>query len=243
MTTASSLRRHGSIEPSGRGVVLPAFHQAATGARSIFPSRVFAPDEVQRMFKTGHQSRKIGKTVMKGPRKGWPIFTLTLEERATCPRSCRQWLHCFGNNMQAAERIEAGAELEAAIVGELAALQAAHQGGFLIRLHVLGDFYSLGYVQMWADALERFPALHVFGFTARLPGTEIGDALWQIVGNRWDRFAVRFSGMRGELYAAQVGADADPMAILCPAQTGATDCCATCMLCVASERSIEFARH
>lgn len=242
-TAPTMMRRHGSIEPSGRGVVLPVFSQAATGARSIFPSRVFAPDEVQRMFKTGHQSRKIGKTVAKGPRKGWPIYTLTLEERATCPRTCTEWLHCYGNNMQAAERIEHGPELEAELWRELTDLQAAHPRGFLIRLHILGDFYSLGYVEMWAAALDRFPALHVFGFTARLPGTEIGDALWQIVGNRWDRFAVRFSGMRGELYAAQVGDAADPMAILCPAQTGATDCCATCMLCVASERSIAFRRH
>lgn len=35
----------------------------------------------------------------------------------------------------------------------------------------------------------------------------------------------------------------DPDAILCPAQTGATDCCATCVLCWQSERSIAFRPH
>jgi hypothetical protein len=57
----------------------------------MFPSRVFDPDEVQRVLKDGHQSRKIGKFVTKGKMRGFPIFTLTLEERATCPRSCLAW--------------------------------------------------------------------------------------------------------------------------------------------------------
>src|SRR4051812_46603958 len=85
MVTASSLRRHGSIKPSGRGVIIGALSPAYSSGRTMFPSRVFDPSEVQCVFKTGHQSRKIGKTVTKGPRKGWAIYTLTLEERATCP--------------------------------------------------------------------------------------------------------------------------------------------------------------
>jgi hypothetical protein len=88
--------------------MLGALDPAYRSGRSIFPSRVFDPDEVQRVLKDGHQSRKIGKFVTKGPRRGWPLFTLTLEERATCPRSCKAWAFCYGNNMQAAERIVAG---------------------------------------------------------------------------------------------------------------------------------------
>lgn len=239
----SALRRHGSIAPGARGVTLPAYHPAYSSGRTMFPSRVFDADEVDRVLKTGHQSRKIGKTVAKGHRKGWPIFTLTLEERATCPRTCEAWAGCYGNNMQAAERITPGHALEVALIGELAALQRKHPAGFMVRLHVLGDFYSTEYVALWAAAIEACPALHVFGFTARLPGTEIGDALWQLAGNHWARFAVRFSGMRGETMASQLVPDEDPMAILCPAQTGATDCCATCALCWQSDRSIAFRRH
>jgi hypothetical protein len=224
-------------------VVLGALDPAHRYGRTIFPTRVFDPDEVQRVLKDGHQSRKIGKFVTKGARRGWPLFTLTLEERATCPRTCLAWSYCYGNNMQAAERITAGPALEEALWNELLALQFAHPKGFMVRLHVLGDFYSLGYVKLWKRALAAFPALHVFGFTARLPGTEIGDALLEMVTEQWDRFAVRFSGMDGPTLGSQLMPDAHPQAIPCPAQTDATDCCATCALCWNSKRSIAFARH
>jgi hypothetical protein len=194
-------------------------------------------------LKDGHQSRKIGKFVTKGPRRGWPLFTLTLEERATCPRSCKAYAFCYGNSMQAAERITAGPALEEAVWNELLALQFAHPQGFMVRLHILGDFYSLGYVKLWELALKAFPALHVFGFTAHLPGTEIGDALWDITNSLYDRFAIRFSGLDGPMLGSQLQPEADAQAIPCPAQTGATDCCATCGLCWHSRRSISFARH
>lgn len=244
MVAASTLRRHGSVKPTGHGVAISALHPAHRGGRSIFPSRVFDPDEVQRVLKSGHQSRKIGKTVMKGRLRGAPIFTLTLEERATCPRTCLAWSICYGNGMNSAERIVAGPALEAALWDELGELQRRHHKGFLVRLHVLGDFYSEGYVDLWGKALDRFPALHVFGFTARLPGTPIGDALAPLIAGRWTRFAIRYSGAGLAEKAAEVlGSRADSQAILCPAQTGAADCCATCMLCLHSTRSIAFARH
>jgi hypothetical protein len=243
MTAPTMLRRFGSIAPSGRGIVLRSFDAAARSGRSIFPSRVFAPDELPRLLKSGHNSRKIGAFVTKGRRKGWPIYTLTLEERATCPRTCREWLHCYGNNMQAAERIEAGDDLEARLYGEVKALASAHPAGFMVRLHVLGDFYSERYVALWQAMLALYPNLHVFGFTAHQPGTPIGDALREIYANQWERFAVRVSGMSGPEMAAQVAPDDDPQSIDCPAQTGATDCCATCALCWHSTRSISFRRH
>lgn len=248
MTHTATLRRHATptkrAERQIGGVVLSALHPAHRSGRSIFPSRVFDPDEVGRVLKDGHQNRKIGKTVTKGPRRGWPIFTLTLEERATCPRSCKAWAYCYGNSMQAAERIVAGPALEEALWNELLQLQFEHPAGFLIRLHILGDFYNLAYVKLWQRALAAFPALHVFGYTAHLPESgEIGAALWDLAGNHWDRFAVRFSGMKGDLMASQIEDDADPMAVFCPAQTDKTECCATCGLCWHSDRSVAFRRH
>jgi hypothetical protein len=244
---ASVLRRHktthGRQAHGHMPVVLGALDPAYRYGRTIFPTRVFDPDEVQRVLKDGHQSRKIGKFVTKGARRGWPLFTLTLEERATCPRTCLAWSYCYGNNMQAAERITAGSALDEALWNELLALQFAHPKGFMVRLHVLGDFYSLAYVKLWKRALAAFPALHVFGFTARIPGTEIGDALLEMVTEQWDRFAVRFSGMDGATLGSQLMPDAHPQAIPCPAQTDATDCCATCALCWNSKRSIAFERH
>ena len=247
MTAASVLRRHQAAHKRlDRGlapVTLSALDPAYRTGRSIFPSRVFDPGEVRRVLKDGHQSRKIGKFVTKGKRAGWPIFTLTLEERATCPRNCKAWAFCYGNSMQAAERMVAGAELEEALWRELEQLQAEHPGGFMVRLHVLGDFYSLGYVELWQRALKTFPALHVFGFTAHDPESEIGAPLLRLAQSRWERFSIRFSGRDGPELGSQLQPDAHPQAIPCPAQTGGTDCCATCALCWHSRRSISFAKH
>lgn len=243
---STMLRRHGTIKPSGRGVTIGALHQAFRGGRSIFPSRVFDPDEVGRVLKTGHQSRKIGAVVTKGARAGWPVFTLTLEERASCPRSCTEWGRCYGNNMQAAERIVHGEPLIAALAGELAALADRHPGGFMVRLHVLGDFWSIDYVEFWAAKLVAYPALHLFGFTAHDPASPIGRAVAaMILDAGWARAAIRFSGAAGNLHAARVlsAGERDAEAILCPAQTGATECCATCALCWHSQRSIAFRGH
>lgn len=248
MVAASVLRRHPTAhrkrERGIAGVHLSALDPAHRYGRTLFPSRVFDPAEVRRVLKDGHQSRKIGKFVAKGPRRGWPIYTLTLEERATCPRSCRAWSFCYGNAMQAAERIVAGPELEKALWTELLALQFAHPGGFMVRLHVLGDFYSVAYVKLWKRALAAFPALHVFGFTARQPSDEIGQMIAGLAEADWDRFAIRLSGgtARDKCSILQ-GDEGSDGAIPCPAQSDATDCCATCALCWHSTRSIMFARH
>jgi hypothetical protein len=245
-SSPTAMRRFGSIAPSGRGIVLRAFDPVAVGGRTLFPTRVFEPGEVLRVLKSGHQSRKIGAFCTRGRRKGWPIFTLTLEERATCPRTCREWLACYGNNMQAAERIVAGAELEAALEWEVAALAQAHPAGFIIRLHVLGDFYSAEYVALWSRLLKQHPALHLFGFTAHDPASVIGRAVALLIADHgWARAAIRFSGAPHEHGASRVIAAGavDHGGVMCPAQTGATDCCGTCALCWHSPRSIVFRRH
>lgn len=241
-----SQRRFTAAMSTGHGLVLPAYHPAMRAARTIFPSRVYAPDEIDRLLKDGHQSRKIGKIIAKGHRRGWPIFTLTLEERATCPRTCSEWASCYGNRMQAAERIEHGDDLMVGLAREITMLAAQHTGGFLVRLHVLGDFWSPTYVSFWRDQLRAVPALHVFGFTAHGPASDIGRALSELISNiGWKRAAIRFSGAPGRDLGARVlgPGETDTDAILCPAQTGATDCCATCALCWQSQRSISFKRH
>lgn len=242
----TTLRRHASVAPGGRSVAIGALHPAYRAGSTIFPSRVYDPDEVARVLKDGHQSRKIGKTVMKGRLKGAPIYTLTLEERASCPRTCHEWGRCYGNNMQAAERIVHGAPLEEALEHELRALAAGHRHGFLVRLHVLGDFYSIDYVAFWRRMLADLPSLHLFGFTAHEPSSPIGRSVARLALDfGWERAAFRFSGMPHELRAARVlGPDqCDPDAVACPAQTGASECCATCALCWQSERAIAFRRH
>lgn len=242
--TPRSLRRFDSILPGGRQVQLSALDPAARAGRTIFGNRVVYATEPERLLKRGHHSRKIGDVVQKGKWRGMPIFTLTLEERATCPRTCKQWLGCYGNAMNWAERLVHGPELEARLWRELGSLQARNPGGFVVRLHVLGDFYSLAYVSFWQQALDCHPALRVFGYTAHDPAHGIGAALKDLADSEWERFALRFSGWGLADKGAEVFTHEPPAgAIPCPAQTGATDCCATCALCWQTNRPVAFRRH
>lgn len=244
-------RRFTSIKPKGRGIDLLPNHPAVVEARTIFPTTVndVGNPRVKRLLKGGENSRKIGKTITKGRLRGCPIFTLTLEERATCPRSCAVYGACYGNGMPYAQRLKHGAEFEARLWDELEAKQARHPRGFLVRLHVLGDFYSVDYVALWAGALASFPALNVFGYTAREPESDIGAALAELVGYHGQRFAIRFSGHDGPTDGSVVIDDARhdhlPGTIICPAQTDESGerHCGSCGLCWQSQRTIAFARH
>jgi hypothetical protein len=88
---------------------------------------------------------KIGGDVLVGRLKGARIFTLTLEERATCPRSCAHLAGCYGNAMPHPVRWQADDAFEDRLSMEIAELCAAHDT-VLVRLHILGDFYSARYV-------------------------------------------------------------------------------------------------
>lgn len=226
------------------GITLSDLHDAAISARTLFPTRRRNPRH-SGALKTASWQRKIGGVVKKGHWRGMPIYALTLEERATCPRSCQQWHSCYGNGMQAASRIEHGPTLEFTLIAELAHLQELHPRGFVVRLHILGDFYSVSYVQMWRDALEEFPALRVFGYSAWPMDTEIGRAVSALRDERWDRFAVRTSGAdigtRANVYASR--ADVPKGEIVCPAQIDKTASCATCALCWSTRRPIAFLKH
>ena len=59
--------------------------------RTKFGKQVKAPHEVRRLLVSGHDNVKIGRDVRKGKLRGYWIYTLSLEERKTCPSSCS---HC-----------------------------------------------------------------------------------------------------------------------------------------------------
>lgn len=242
--SGGSLRRFVSIKPRGHRVNLPPAHPALVDGRTLFPSRVETPSERPRLLIDGHNSRKIGRRVAKGKWRGFPIFTLTLEERATCPRTCQEWATCYGNSMNWARRIKHGREFEERLWGELADKQQMHPQGFVVRLHILGDFYSADYAELWAEALEAYPALHVFGYTARSPESEIGQVIAELLGVHPERWRMRFSGHDGPTDGSIVIDHAgETEHLICPAQTGKTECCATCALCFHTDRTIAFLRH
>lgn len=241
----SEHRRH--VTPhSGRSVVLQPDHPAILNSRTLFPSTVVSPEESPRLLVGGHNQRKIGKAVTKGAWAGMPIYCLTLEERKTCPKSCEVWRECYGNNMHMARRHAHGAALEAKLLEELAALQEQHPNGFVVRLHILGDFYSLTYVALWLDAMRRFPALRIFGFTAHSLDTTMGEAILRLNLEHVTRCRIRYSGSieGGGMGAVVIDKPDDhPSAVVCPAQTGKTDCCATCALCWTMNKPVAFLRH
>jgi len=205
---------------------------AVIEGRTLFRNRVTDANDVDRVLKEGKNSSKIGNRVEKGRWKGMPIFTLTLEERKTCPRTCLQWRTCYGSNMQWAQRIRHDGDFAIHLSSELLRLQAKHPAGFVVRLHVLGDFYSVEYVEFWKLALETLPALHIFGYTARQPHTEIGSAIHALVRAKWARFAIRFSDSGAKLAAAEVvETEKQARGLLCPAETDPHRCCGSCGLC------------
>jgi hypothetical protein len=252
----SALRRfttHAAPDPaSAQG--LSWSHPAIRNATTRYPATLRDPRAGESVLKSGGDNMKIGAVVQKGRLSGAPIYTLTLEERATCPADCTMLRGCYGNRMHWARRWRAGAALEAALEWDLALLAAAHPRGFLVRLHVLGDFYSLDYVELWAAALRRHPSLNLFGFTHRDPSDPIGAALASLRDAEWPRFALRFSARAGARNAVVLDRIPETSvlpsgAVVCAEQwdalrgQGEERCCATCGFCWTADAAVAFVEH
>lgn len=244
------------LDPSAvRG--LSTTHPAMLENRSLFPSTVIevTKSKPDRLLVSGANNRKLGATVEKGKFKGYALYGLSLEERATCPKDCSVRAACYGNGMQMARRHRIGdADVFFDRLGfEIAELLDQHEG-LLIRLHILGDFPSVEYVAFWADALNEYPKLAIYGYTHRRSkawgGDEIGEAIQSLKDQFPDRFRVRWSSAVPRDDGAVV-IDSVPETprvsegIVCPAQREATACCASCALCWegAKNESIVFLKH
>jgi hypothetical protein len=208
---------------------------------------------------------KLGKIVKTGRLKGMPIYTVTLEERATCSASCFHYSTCYGNHMPFATRYEANPALIDLMAIELEALNKKHLNGFLVRLHILGDFYSVEYVNFWDKWLSQFDNLWVYGYSERQLGTNIGNAL-QTLRLKWKtRFMVRISGDTLQTHMSALSFDdtaaqqqvIDKKAFICPTQiakkgdtksapkgieTLVSDCGA-CGLCWTATKNVVFLTH
>jgi hypothetical protein len=216
----------------------------AIGTR--FPRRVLPP--TTGLLVSGHNSIKLGRDVRKAKHRGYWIYSLSLEERATCPTSCTHWLNCYGNGMPLAKRIDhTDPNFLPALEKQIAKLCGMkNRAGLLIRLHALGDFFSVAYVKFWERMLRRHDNLAVFGYTARPPEIGIG---WEIrYMNRLfgDRCMIRFSdGGLPAMSTVSIGDETGcpPDAFICPEQTGKTRCCATCGACWSTRKNVAFMEH
>lgn len=219
-------------------------HKAVLKGQTVFLKTVKAPTKVGRILQPAVTNTKMGKgksVIVRGRWAGMPLYLLTIEERKTCPRSCQQWTNCYGNNMPFANRIDhESPAFESEIEAELEALAEKHEGGFVVRLHVLGDFFSVAYVRFWQRMQARHAGLKIYGYTHRHPGTAIGNAIQK--WNSEDRTWIRFSDFGGPM-SANVGPSVGADDIQCPEEVGKTESCLTCGLCWQTTRPIKFLEH
>ena len=243
-------RRRFTVVPVPMGS--PSIMAPEGATRTLHPSRCFVPDMSELVLKDGCNNSKIGGDVLVGRLKGAYIATLTLEERATCPTDCKMWRGCYGNSMHYARRFAAGKPLEKQIKQEVKLMCGKHDQ-VLIRLHVLGDFYSFDYLCLWAGLLDEYDNLNIFGFTAWQPNTKIGAGVVKLRRVYPFRFAVRTSGMTGQWgsftlpFPTQAKTIGD--AIVCPEQLdgmmGSPEGkhCGNCAVCWSTDRAVAFVEH
>jgi len=198
--------------------------------------------EVKRVLQSVAHNSKLGNgvpVVAKGKWRGMAAFSLTLEERATCPSTCTMWAECYGNNVRFATRVSSDdmPALQARIEQELKSLLRTY-GKVLVRLHVLGDFASEGYATFWRRLVLEHRGLHIFGFTQWPRDSEIGRAVQTINDADPERVWIRFSNAGGPM-----SANVEGEGIPCPEQIGKTASCMTCGLCWSTTHPVSFKRH
>ena len=196
-------------------------------------------------LKPGKNNKKLGWLVTARKWVGKKIFSVTLEERATCPTTCHHWEDCYGNKMPFAHR-HSKKGLIPQLRREVGDLISRHPSGIVIRLHVLGDFYSIPYVQFWRKMLVEHPTLSIFGYTARMD--RIGRCILDLNRDYPEQCVIRYSSNcetinypEKTLFAANE--DFEGQHFVCPEQTGKVKSCADCGLCWTSPRTVKFLTH
>lgn len=230
--------------------------------RSVFFNKgIRKIEDVDHVLISAHSNEKIGRDIRTGQFEGYWIYTLTLEERATCPKTCRHWEDCYGNNMPFAHRFDHTdyPALIKIIEADIARITNMHNGrrgrprkGLMVRLHALGDFFSVEYVEFWRDMLRQYPKLACYGYTARRPDRSIGEAIQAVKDEFPDRFRIRWSDGPFETdctVSIERAEDKPADAFQCPEQLdyvlkdGSYLQCITCAACWDSKRNVSFIEH
>src|SRR5437016_3610448 len=84
-----------NYRPGTNVTTLAADHPALVDRTTMFPGTIVRATAARSVLKSGQHSSKTGGRISVGRWKGFPIHTLTLVERETCPRSCQHWADCY----------------------------------------------------------------------------------------------------------------------------------------------------
>lgn len=215
-------------------------HEAIRLDRSMFEKTIKSPLETK-IIKSIKNNRKMGggkySLVQKGKYIGLPFYKVSLEERKTCPDTCTIRDKCYGNNMPFAHRIDhTHPKFFSKLKLEIDELLLINPLGFVVRLHELGDFFSLGYTAFWMHRVQENEKLKLIGFTAHKKETQIGRLIQLI--NCYDNVDIRFSGEDTVISDTKVEGS-----FTCPAQLDTKISCASCTLCWDSKVQVRFKEH
>ena len=226
-------------------------------SRTLFPKNVKSVSDgmgkTERALKIS-KNNKLLESVTIGKYKDFPMVSLTLEERATCTKNCLVYDVCFGNNMPFATRYKVDQALLNQIEIDLDYYSTKYPDGFLVRLHVLGDFSSVDYVLFWERMLVEHPALHIFGYTDRWHNDSlcagIRDEIIRLRLKYGWRFAIRDSNNPDHNFTA-LNMDSEiaktklknKELFICPEQLGKVNGCGDCGLCWTSKKAVGFITH
>ena len=219
--------------------------------------KIFKPStNVEKLSRASHMGHNT-LFILKGPYRRMPAFYLTLQERTTCPTTCKAWEFCYGDHMPFAHRMNHTSKgFYPAIVHDLQRLQAAFPKGFVIRLHELGDFFSAAYIRFWRTSLALYPALYIYGYT------HVTGRLANMIDHTQAKNPGRFHVMNSDNASKNsprpkaIILDAFSSAIhkrlktktlegrpICPEQTQRTPGCTTCGLCMDGKTEVNFLKH
>lgn len=197
------------------------------------------------LLKPGKNNKKLGGVITSKKWRGKTMYSLTLTERATCPTTCHHWDDCYGNNMRFAHRFDHTEDLMPKLEEEIKSLLNKHSNGIVVRLHVLGDFFSEEYVEFWHNMIAAYPRLCIFGYTAREDHDSIGRSIYYMNRDFPSQCVIRHSGNSDAdkrwSYAAEESYEGK--SFTCPEQTGDVKSCADCGLCWTTTKTVKFLSH
>jgi len=148
-------------------------NRRSTKPTTVFKNRIQPIDSPRKILKFGGNNSKLKNYVTKGAWKGRKILAVAGVERMHCPTTCHFWDRCYGNNLHLQDRfLIHHPEVQEKLYRECLNLPYAkptnrmHKIGYAIRLHVVGDFPNVEYVETWRKIMMEREDINVFGFTS-----------------------------------------------------------------------------